>query len=137
MKVNNSIFTTLSRVAETNDEYSRARLAAAIIKNNRIISFGINRKKSDPLQAKYCKNKEAIYLHAEIHSIKNALKNFDVDELRGSTMYICRVKRPTQYSKKWVWGLAKPCSGCSRALAEFGIKNVIYTTDKHLEYEIL
>lgn len=137
MKINDSIFETLMKVAEANDEFPRARLSAAIVKNNRLISIGINRKKSDPLQAKYSKNKDAIFLHAEIHAIKNALKEYDVKDLEDSVLYICRVKRPAEKSKKWVWGLAKPCEGCARAIAEFGIKNVIYTTDKHMHYEII
>ena len=111
-------------------------MAACLVKGNRWISVGINRMKSDPFQAKYAKNKEAIYLHAEIHCIKNALKEIDVDEFRNSTLYITRVKRADE-SNKLQWGLAKPCPGCQRAITEFGIKNVVYTTNATGKYEIL
>lgn len=137
MKINNDIFATLEKVAEANDEFPRARMASALVKSNKIISIGINRKKSDPLQAKYGKNKDAIFLHAEIHALKNALREYDVEELKDTVLYICRVKRLNQHSMKWVWGMAKPCEGCSRAIAEFGIRNVVYTTDKHMHCEVI
>jgi len=129
MKVNRNILKLLTKVAESNDEYPRARLAAAIVYKNKIVSIGINRNKTDPLQAKYCKNDEAIYLHAEIHAIKNALRELSVDDLAKCDLYICRVKKPSEKAKKFVWGMSKPCCGCSRAIAEFGIRNVVYTTD--------
>jgi tRNA(Arg) A34 adenosine deaminase TadA len=137
MKINMNLLETLTKVAEANDEYPRARLAAALVKSNKVLSIGINRNKTDPLQAKYGRNDESIFLHAEIHAIKNALREHSLEDIENSTLYVCRVKRPEQKSKKWVWGLARPCDGCSRAIAEFGIKNVIYTTDTHMCYEVI
>ena len=137
MKINTNILETLTKVAEANDEYPRARMASALVKSNKIMSIGINRRKTDPMMAKYCKNKDAIFLHAEIHAIKNALKEYSVEDLEDSVLYICRVKRPNEKSKKWVHGMARPCAGCSRAIAEFGIRNVIYTTDKHMSCEVI
>ncbi|MEI7674568.1 MAG: deaminase [bacterium] len=136
MKISEALFNTLAKVAEANDEFPQARLAAAIVRNNKILSIGINRKKSDPFQARFAKNKEAIFLHAEIHAIKNALRELSVDDLKGTDLYICRVKRPYSGAKNYVWGMAKPCCGCERAIAEFGIKNVIYSND-HGKYETL
>lgn len=137
MKVNTEILNMLVKVAAANDEFPKARLAAALVHRNKILSVGINRRKTDPMQAKFGKNKDSIFLHAEINCIKNALKEFDVEDIRGSTLYVCRVKGQDSRSKKRVWGLAKPCEGCSRAIAEFGIKNVVYTTDQHLEYAVI
>ena len=42
-----------------------ARLAACVVYKNDIVSFGLNEKKSHPFQAKYGKNSDAVYLHAE------------------------------------------------------------------------
>ena len=137
MKISTNILDTLTKVAEANDEYPRARMASALVKSNKIMSIGINRRKTDPMMAKYCKNKDAIFLHAEIHAIKNALKEYSVEDLEDSVLYICRVKRPNEKSKKWVHGMARPCSGCARAIAEFGIRNVVYTTDKHMSCEVI
>jgi tRNA(Arg) A34 adenosine deaminase TadA len=134
MKINQNIINTLIKVAEANDEYSCAKLASAIVIRNKIISIGINRKKTDPLQAKYGKNDQAIYLHAELHAIKNALREISVEELKGCTLYVVRVKRPNPNSKKYVFGMAKPCCGCHKAIVEFGIKSIVYTTDESVEY---
>ena len=120
---------TLAIMAAANDEYPRARLAAALVKNNKIISFGINRKKTDPLQA--------IYLHAEIHAIKTALRDYTYSDIVGAKLYVCRVKRPSETSKKWTWGMARPCEGCARAIVEFGISNVVYSIDKMGCYEVI
>lgn len=111
------------KIAEANDNF-RTKHAAIIVIRNRIVAVGVNNLKSDPLQAKYGKNKHAIWIHAEIHAIKNALKVVRVDELKKSCMYVVR------YRKDGMIGLAKPCSGCERAIIAFGIKEVIYTNNE-------
>ncbi len=122
MKAKN-ILNILERVADTAD-HERYFLAAAVVIKNKIISFGINRMKTDPFQAKYGKNKECIYMHAEIHAIKNALRHVEVDALRKADLYVLRIRNEDRGR-----AMSKPCEGCQRAIAEFGIRNVIYTTD--------
>ena len=136
MKVKKEILETLAKIAEANDD-SNIRFAAAIVRGNRIVSVGFNHKKSHPLQARFCKNEHAIFLHAEIAAIKNALKELSVEELSRTDLYITRVKKPKSFSKKFVWGLAKPCCGCQRAIEEFGIRGVVYTTDENGAYEVM
>jgi tRNA(Arg) A34 adenosine deaminase TadA len=137
--MNIKIMNTLEKIAEANDEFPSARLAAAIVKNNKIISIGINRRKTDPMQKRFGKTCDSIYLHAEVHAIKNALRHLTIEEIKNTTLYVCRVKNNSANlnNRKQVWGMAKPCVGCSRAISEFGIKNVIYTTDSHKEYAIV
>jgi tRNA(Arg) A34 adenosine deaminase TadA len=130
MKIDRNISNILMKMAEANEEYSQAKLAAAIVYRNKIIAFGINRSKSDPLQAKFGKNEQSIFMHAEMHAIKNALKVLSVEELKKCSMYVVRVKKPSQNSSKYILGLAKPCkNGCAEALKFFGFKNVVYSTD--------
>lgn len=93
--------------------------------------------KSHPMAARFSKNEQAIFLHAEVAAIKNALREIEVTDLEKMEMYICRVKKPKPFSKRWVWGLAKPCIGCQRAIAEFGLKRVVYTTDVTGTYEVM
>jgi len=112
----------LDKIALMSD-HPRFQMAAAIVNRNTILGIGCNRMKSHPFQAKYSKNGESIYLHAEIHAIKNALRDYSVDELKGSTLIVLRRKIRKQH------GLAKPCEGCMRALAEFGITSTIYSTE--------
>jgi len=136
MKVKKDILDTLCKIAEANDD-SNIKFAAAIVRGNKIVSVGFNHRKSHPLQARFCKNEHAVFLHAEIHAIKNALKELSVEELSKTDLYITRVKKPKSFAKKFVWGLAKPCCGCQRAIEEFGIRGVVYTTDEHGEYEVM
>ena len=56
----------------------RARLAACVVYKRDIVSFGINQLKSHPFQAKFSKNEDSIFLHAETDAIKNALSFGDV-----------------------------------------------------------
>ena len=92
--------------------------------------------KSHPFQAKYAKNEMAIFLHAEVHAIKNALREVKVDELSKCDIYITRVKRKQAGDSQFIWGLSKPCPGCARAIAEFGIRRTIYTCDDGT-YEVM
>ena len=114
------IFTTLEKIADFSD-HPQHNLAAAIVLRNKFVSFGYNRLKTDPFQARFGKNSDAIFLHAEIHAIKNALRRIDVEDFKRADLYVMRVMTGERK-----WGMAKPCAGCMRAIAEFGIRGVFY-----------
>lgn len=116
------IYNVLVNACAIQQRVANTRFAAMVVYKGDCVALGSNQKKSHPFQAQYAKNCEAIYLHAEIDCIKNALRVITVDQLRKSTMYIVRVKADLTP------GLAKPCDGCMRALASFSIKNCYYTT---------
>lgn len=118
------IIKALTRIAEDVAPVSNARIAAAIVYKGDIISIGVNSYKTDPLQAKYSKNEHAIYLHAEIAAIKKAKKILTNDQLRKSELFI--VRRKTN-NGVFCDGLAKPCSGCQRAIETYGISKVHYS----------
>jgi tRNA(Arg) A34 adenosine deaminase TadA len=123
------VFSLLKQIAIANPKVSGAKLAAAIVYKNKIVSVGVNSMKSSPLQAKYATNKDlSIYLHAEISAIKNALRQIDVEDFKKVSLYVCRVKYDI-LTNSIVYGLAKPCSGCMRAIFEFDIKKVYYTLE--------
>lgn len=107
-----------------------AKLASAIMHKNQVVSFGVNQIRSHPLQARFGKNADAIFLHAEIDSIRNALYNNTADFLSRTTMYVYRVKRTEGRHSAWCQGNASPCEGCSRAIATFGIRRVIASTNQ-------
>lgn len=121
----------LSKVAADIDTPVKGnnRMAACIVYRNDVVAFGINERKSHPFQARYLKNEHAIYLHAEISAVKNALKYITVEELERSTLYVCRVKYHDMKKKQLIFGLSKPCCGCEHCITSFGIKNVIYSLD--------
>ena len=122
----------LRRMARNVEPVRHARLASALVLGNNIVSVGYNRKRSDPFQARFGKNSESIYMHAEIHAIKQALNHISLDDFRKATLYVARVKRPDFRSKNFVDGQACPCLGCKRAILEFGIKRVVHTTDSDM-----
>lgn len=122
-------FDILHKVAETVEPVARQRLAACLVYKNQIVSIGINKKKTHPFQQQYAKNEESIYLHAETDCIVNALRNINAVDLKKCTLYIKRIKKEDGNATDFVSGLAKPCSGCRRAIAQFDIKNVYYSLD--------
>lgn len=110
--------------AQSTPRVGRARVAACIVYRGRLVSMGFNTYKTHPLAKKYGHNEHAIYSHAELSAIRNSLRYIGVDDLRYCSLYVGRAKI---IDGKWQPGLAKPCVGCQRAIAEFGICNVHYT----------
>jgi len=119
----------LAKLAEDVAPVGSARLAASIVLRNTEISYGTCLYKTDPFQAKYGSNASCIFIHAEIAAIKNALKRLSLEDLKRSTLYIARVKKPLANSDSFIWGHAKPCAGCSSAISAFEINKVVFTCD--------
>jgi tRNA(Arg) A34 adenosine deaminase TadA len=128
MNKDQNYISTLKKITRDIPGAGNQTLAACIVKSNRILSFGQNSRKTHPLQAKYAKNPEAIFLHAEIDAIKNALRDIKVDDLKNTTLYVVRTKKNGEE------GMSKPCKGCMQAVEAFGISRVVYTTEKQNKY---
>lgn len=127
-------FNLLEKVAIASEPAARQRMAALLVYKNEVIAVGYNKMKSHPFQRKYAKHEQAIYLHAEIDCIKNALRIVDESVIAKSTMYILRMKRPDDNPRLFIRGMSKPCCGCERALAQFDVKKVYYTTDDGFDF---
>jgi tRNA(Arg) A34 adenosine deaminase TadA len=108
----------------------RFKLAAAIVYKKHIIAIGLNSYKTHPIMNGEGYKEGQVFLHAEMDAIRNALNYIDADQLSKCDLYIARVKRPNGKSRKWISGLARPCPGCMRGIANFGIKNVYYTLNE-------
>jgi len=115
---------------DNKNSQTRAKLAASLVIRNEIISIGQNSIKSHPLQKKFAKNIEAIFKHAEVDCIINALKHIDTEDLSKSTLYVYRVKKSSKDSTNWVDGYSEPCCGCKQAIIHFKIKRVVFSTDE-------
>jgi len=122
-------FQYLWPIAKAVEPVANCRLAACLVHRNEIISIGVNKKKSHPFMLRFSRHEEAIYLHAETDAIKNALKDYNEDFIRRCRMYVLRIKKPQEYSKHYVCGIARPCIGCQRALATFNIRECYYSLD--------
>lgn len=112
----------LTKIAHANPGCSNAHMAAAIVKGKRVLGVGLNKPKTHPMMVKYGKNIHALYLHAEIDAIKNALLNHTPTDLEGSTILIARATKDGRSA------MAKPCIGCMKAIKDFGITKINWTT---------
>jgi deoxycytidylate deaminase len=119
------------KLAQSVEPVRGARIAAAVVRRGKVISYGYNHKKSHPFQTRFCKNPHAIFFHAEVHAIKNALKSVAVDDLSRCELYIVRAKR-NKTNRKWITGMSKPCSGCQKCIDLFDLKGVYYSQEGEL-----
>jgi tRNA(Arg) A34 adenosine deaminase TadA len=133
MSKHKNIIEMLKIMAADNVNEIGARLAACITYKGKVVSFGLNQLKSHPFQLLYGKNKESLFLHAEVDAIYRATKRLTAQELLKSTLYVARVKRASSISQGFVNGLARPCIGCARCIATFGLKRVVYTTEQDFD----
>lgn len=106
----------LLRAAIAHPGCANAKVVAAIVRK-RILAFGFNNYKTHPLQKQYARNPASLCLHAEIDAIARL-----GHQAKGADLYVARVL------KNGTPAMAKPCQGCVRAIAAFGIRNVYYTT---------
>jgi deoxycytidylate deaminase len=121
--------TYLSTIAEDVIPVGHARIAAAIVYKNELISVGVCSYKSHPLQKHYGRNPHSIYLHAEVDALIKARSRIEARgiSLKKCTLYIARVKRASSSDASFIPGLAKPCEGCMKAIHEAGLTNIIFT----------
>lgn len=126
-------FEYLKPIAEDVSPVRGARLSAMLVFKGKIVSIGVNQYKSHPFAAKYAKNKDAIYLHAEADCILKASRKLTEAELKKSTLYVCRVKHFSPNNKNIIFGKAKPCEGCEECIRAHGIKRVIYTEESTIQ----
>ena len=131
MNINTKILESLKTMS-LSANHPKVWIASALVYKNTIISYGVNQMKSHPFQYKYGKNKESIFLHAEISAIHTADKKLRFEKFTNSYLYIARMKWDSTNKIKMVQGLAKPCSGCMSCIQEYGIKGIVYTLD-HIE----
>ena len=104
---------------QNSNSLNRAKLAASLVIRNEIISIGYNSYKTHPLQKRFSKNIEAIFKHAEVDCIINALRHVDPSDLERSTLYVHRVKKLTKDHDYWSDGYSEPCCGCKRLIGTF------------------
>lgn len=125
----NRIMRDLKIMAEDVPPVNHARLSAALAIRGNVIAYGTNSWKSNPFQKSFSKNEFSTFWHAETNAIFNSLKRSSLDEVQRATLYVMRVKRPSEHSRLWIQALSRPCMGCRKCIYQFGILRVIYTDD--------
>lgn len=119
---------TLWILAQDVERVGNARIAAGIVVNNDLVAVGINERRYTRLQGKFKTHPKQVCVHAEIAAIAAASKKgVKVD---GATLYIARAKKASYAEQhKWLFGIARPCPSCMKAIYAFNIKKVYYTID--------
>jgi tRNA(Arg) A34 adenosine deaminase TadA len=126
------VLNILSKMAVAVEPVSAVRVAAAIVYRGDTISFGVNSRRSHPFQARFARNDQQIFMHAENAAIHRAMRHLSNKELAKSTLYVSRVKhRQNDQSGNMIHAAACPCSGCMLAIEQYGIKNIIHTNEVH------
>ena len=119
----------LVRLARDTPRVGRARLASCMVHKGAVVAWGFNSMKSHPLAQRFGKNADAIFLHSEVDCIRNAVKVLEPRELVRSTLYTARVKQVSSVDRRLIHGLARPCTGCAKAIAAFNIGRAVWTLD--------
>lgn len=129
MNIDLDLIANLKTMALTSG-HPKVWVAAALVHRNKVISYGVNTMKTHPYQHRYGRNNECVYWHAETLAIYNAEKRLGFTKFNKSTLYVARLKFNSPLKQKLISGLAKPCSGCTRCIIDYGIPRVIYTLDQ-------
>ncbi len=101
-------------ISERSD-HVKWNLGAVIAKGNRVISAQPNKFRNHPFI-----DHDNATVHAEVAAIKAAGNK----DLRGTTIYVARTPKNGE-----VMALARPCKNCMQAIAEAGIKELVYTNE--------
>lgn len=91
------------------------RMACAIFKKKKPVSFGWNMVKS---------HTKSIASYNMLHAEISALLGIDYYTTKGCVAYVYRENRQGEPA------MAKPCGGCELALKLAGIKKVFYSSNK-------
>lgn len=126
---NAKIVEMLARLAiENPGTRTRYKMAAGIVYRRHLVATGVNSYKTHPLMASPGYHREQIYMHAEVDAIRNALRLVSQDQLAKAAIYIVRVKQNREEGG-YTFGLARPCRGCTRMIASFGIDSAWWSED--------
>lgn len=107
-----------------------ARMSAAVAIRGEVMSWGTNELRTHPFAARFGKNSDAIYWHAETKAIHNFIRRHNPDLLQKASLYVVRIKRPFERSKDFVKGMARPCAGCFTCIRDFGIQRIAYSNEQ-------
>ena len=115
-------------------DFKRARVGCVAVIGNKIVATGFSQQRTHPMQDYYNqfrnfrgqKNVDA-KLHSEI-AMLSSVQHIDGIDWSKADVYIYRLCRSRPH------GISKPCEACSRALADYGVRNVYYTSDSGFEY---
>jgi deoxycytidylate deaminase len=117
---------TLSNLTKNLSNGLRCKHAAMLVSKNKIISIGVNKTKSDPLQKQYTRLPHMSYIHAEV----DCLKGIDMD-FSKTTLFVIRTDSDGNMMESC------PCDGCMRLVTNRGIPRIIHSNTNGKLTEII
>lgn len=108
----------LEPIARKNPLIRHSRHAAAITWNSKVLAVGAAKYKTHPMQKKYARHPEGIFLHAEIDAIVKVINKHGTDILKECDIHIVRITKGGSLSN------STPCIGCQKAINAFGLRKV-------------
>ena len=124
----NLFFDMARSVAMQSNSY-KCHLGCVAIYRGKVIVSGYNSEKTHPMQMKYNKyRKNKIFkdgflptLHSEMKMLIE-LKKYDIN-FKKVKVFVYRIRKDQDF------GMARPCPACMKAIKDFGIKKIYYTTN--------
>lgn len=120
----NKFIRTLRNITKDLDNGLRCKHAAMLTDNGKIISIGVNKSKSDPIQKKHsCSHKitnifvEYSWTHAEIDCLKGLKMDF-----KHATLYVIRTDSNGHLAESC------PCKGCQSLINKLYIPRIVHST---------
>lgn len=113
----NKFIKICKKLAEYSDHHQH-KMAALIIKKNKLLSLGYNQLKTHPKSPHFFRS-----THAEFACIKQ----LSLEQLRGSTILVYREQRDGTLAN------ARPCESCLKLIIQSGIKKIVFTNENRLE----
>jgi deoxycytidylate deaminase len=92
-------------------DHTRHRMGAVLIKNGRLINWGINHNRTHPRSDTYFRS-----LHAELDAVIGVPR----EVMDAAQLYVIRL------TKKGTMGTSKPCVACAALLESLNLKSVTY-----------
>lgn len=108
---------TLQNISKNLDHGLRCKHSAMLTVANKIVSIGVNKAKSDPLQKQYARHAHLTWTHAEI----DCLKGIEIN-LKRATLYVVRTDDLGNFMESC------PCSGCRSLINKLKIPRIVHST---------
>lgn len=105
-----------SKMAKNLTHSLRNKHAAILVERQNIVSVGVNKMKSSPMQKQFSRLPHLNFIHAEI----DCLKDVKIDNPKRVTLYVVQWQANSL-------GESCPCAGCTKAIRHLGIDRVVHS----------
>lgn len=122
-------FFNKAKEASKKAEHYKTSIGAVLVLGNYVVCSGWNREKTHPVQARYDQKTKYHGTRSKLHAEIDALISSGRVDLTGAEIYIYREDKHGNLAS------SKPCSSCTKALQDAGVKHIYYTNKEGYVYE--